>query len=95
MANQISDQTKARMAALRDLPDESIDLTDMPEQSIDWSTAVRGGLYRPRKQRITIMLDADVLDHFKKKAKGERGYQTAINSALREHVGRTKKEEAA
>ena len=89
-----SDETRARLAALRDLPDESIDLTDMPEVT-DWSQAVRGGLYRPRKTRITIMLDADVLAFFKREAEGQRGYQTAINAALRDYVGAKKKGHAA
>ena len=37
----------------------------------------------PRKQRITISLDANVIDYFKAKA-GERGYQTLINETLRQ-----------
>ena len=36
------------------------------------------------KTRITIMLDNDVLDAFRTRAEAEgRGYQTAINEALR------------
>lgn len=36
------------------------------------------------KSRITIMLDKDVLDAFRSRAEQEgRGYQTAINEALR------------
>jgi len=33
------------------------------------------------KQRVSIMLDASIIDFFKAKA-GERGYQTLINQAL-------------
>ena len=39
------------------------------------------GLYKPRKKAITLRLDADVLDWFKKPG---RGYQTRINRALRQ-----------
>lgn len=37
----------------------------------------------PRKQRITISLDANIIAYFKLKA-GERGYQTLINETLRQ-----------
>jgi hypothetical protein len=37
------------------------------------------------KQRISIMLDAPIIAHFKAVA-GERGYQTLINDALRRVV---------
>ena len=37
-----------------------------------------------KKQQITILLDPDVLDHFKSKGKG---YQTEINDALRKAAG--------
>jgi uncharacterized protein (DUF4415 family) len=35
------------------------------------------------KQRVSIMLDNNVIEFFKKKA-GERGYQTLINQALQQ-----------
>jgi len=43
---------------------------------------------RHTKVRITIMLDLDVLDFFKKQAAkpGAQPYQTQINQALREYV---------
>ena len=37
----------------------------------------------PRKQKISIALDPDVVAFFKAQA-GERGYQTLINATLRE-----------
>src|SRR5262245_34323516 len=45
-------------------------------------------LARRTKVRITIMLDADVLEHFKKAAavRGAEPYQTQINRALRAYV---------
>lgn len=45
----------------------------------EWQSAVRG---RVSKQRINIMLDAPIVEHFKAVA-GERGYQTIINDTLR------------
>ena len=77
----------ARLQALAAMPDEAIDTTDIPEV-LDWSGAVRGGLFRPRKQAVTIRLDADLLAFFK--ARGGR-YQTQINRALREWVAEHRK----
>ena len=48
----------------------------------DWQAAVRT---RVGKQRISIMLDTPVVEHFKALA-GERGYQTLINDHLRRAV---------
>jgi uncharacterized protein (DUF4415 family) len=44
----------------------------------EFATAVRERL---GKQRVSIMLDGEVIAFFKTKA-GERGYQTLINQAL-------------
>lgn len=44
---------------------------------------------RAGKTRITIMLDDDVVDAFRRNAEQRGvGYQTLINLALREHLGR-------
>jgi uncharacterized protein (DUF4415 family) len=40
---------------------------------------------RHRKRRVTIMLDPDVIEHFKA---GGKGWQTRINAALRKVAGR-------
>ena len=40
------------------------------------------GAVLPRKQRVNILLDAAVIEHFRAKA-GARGYQTLINEALK------------
>ena len=48
----------------------------------EWQDAVRA---RVGKQRISIMLDTPIIEHFKAAA-GERGYQTLINDALRRAV---------
>ena len=71
-----------RIAAM---PDDTIDLTDMPEVT-DWSNWTRGKFYRPVKKQVTLRVDADVLEWFKAKQGGKRGYQTAINAALRKVV---------
>ena len=54
----------------------------------DLTDATRGpAVEHPGKTRITIMLDADVVAAFRARAGDTgRGYQTAINRALREHL---------
>ncbi len=58
--------------------------------SEDFSKGKRGAVSRPdpTKQRITIRLDADIIEHFKGlvHAAGGGNYQTLINDALREHI---------
>jgi uncharacterized protein (DUF4415 family) len=75
----------AELQALSELPDDAIDTSDAPELR-DWSGAKRGLFYRPAKQQLTLRLDADVLDWFKKHTTADEGYQTRINRALREYV---------
>jgi uncharacterized protein (DUF4415 family) len=58
--------------------------------SEDFSNGKRGSIIPPdpNKVRITIRLDADIINHFKtvvNKA-GGGNYQTLINDALREHM---------
>jgi hypothetical protein len=55
-------------------------------RDIDFSNARRGPALPPPKgkTRITIYIDDDVLDAFRDRAEAEgRGYQTAMNDALR------------
>ena len=51
----------------------------------DFSTGKKGAvLASPGKTRITIMLDDDIIEHYRAKAEAEgTGYQTMINAALR------------
>lgn len=53
----------------------------------DFSEGVRGRFYNPHKKSTTIRLDDDIILYFKKMA-GEKkvGYQTLMNSALREFI---------
>ena len=68
-------------------PDREIDLTDIPEIQKIPSDAVIGKFYRPKKSTVTIRLDADVLAWLK--VTGE-GYQTRINTYLREIMQRNR-----
>ena len=54
----------------------------------DFSNGKRGPVVKsPGKTRITIMLDNDVIEAFRKKAEAQGvGYQTAINETLRSSI---------
>jgi uncharacterized protein (DUF4415 family) len=83
----LTNEQRARLRALDDLKDEDIDVSDIPPLTEKfWENAVRGQFYRPVKKQVTVRLDADVLEWFKAKQGGKRGYQTAINAALRKLV---------
>ena len=59
----------------------------------DFSKAKRGAaIPSPGKTRITIMLDDDVIEHFRAQAEAEGiGYQTLINALLRNALTSPKK----
>lgn len=77
---KVSKKQVKELAALARMPDEKIDLTDAPEVR-EWRGAVVGKFYRPIKRPVTIRVDADVLAWLKREG---RGYQTRINTLLRE-----------
>lgn len=57
----------------------------------DFSGARQGAIVKQAgKTRITIYLDDDILQAFRERAEAAgRGYQTMINDALREHLGKS------
>ena len=57
------------------------------EREYDFSTAVRGRFFRPKKKSTTIRLDEDLILFFKKRASEQKvGYHTLVNAALRDYV---------
>ena len=68
------------------LKDQDIDLSDTPEIAPEMfaRAIVRKGLKPvPKKSQLTIRVDEDVLEWYKKQG---RGYQTKINSLLRAYM---------
>jgi len=63
------------------------------KKQYDFSGGRRGAVVKPRgKTRITIYIDDEVLEEFRARAEAEgQGYQTIINQALREYLGRKSK----
>lgn len=78
----LSDEQKARLAALAKRPDSEIDCSDIPELDENfWKNAVQNPFYKPTKQVTTVRIDADVMLWLKAQGKG---YQTRMNKILRE-----------
>ena len=85
VTSDLTPERQAELKALAALSDDEINTAAIPEQR-DWSGARRGALFRPVKQQITLRLDADLIDWFRRHPKPDEGYQTSINQALREYV---------
>jgi uncharacterized protein (DUF4415 family) len=71
---------------VKNMKDEDIDFTDLPEVSMEMFAKgiVRRGLNAPvRKAQITLRIDEDVLEFYRKQG---RGYQTKINALLRAYM---------
>jgi uncharacterized protein (DUF4415 family) len=60
------------------------------KKEYDFSNAKRGAVVPQKgKTRITIYIDDDILEEFRSRSeKSGKGYQTMINEALREYLGR-------
>jgi len=73
---------EAELKALAAMPDSQIDYSDIPPLTDDfWKNAIRNPFYKPVKQATTVRVDSDVLLWLKGEGKG---YQTRINTILRE-----------
>ena len=62
------------------------------KKEYDFSGGRRGAVIpQPGKTRITIFLDDDILEEYRERADAAgRGYQTMINEALRESLGKSR-----
>jgi uncharacterized protein (DUF4415 family) len=77
----VSQEEWDRVASIRD---EEIDYSDIPDLttlSLRPRTPVDRGMYRPVKVTLTCRLDADIVAWLKQ---GGKGYQTRLNSILRQ-----------
>ena len=94
--SKASARSRTDRARLNGIRDEEIDTSDIPELTVETAAGgiVRaGGKPVPRgKKRLTMYLDAALVEYFKAKA-GTRGYQTLINEALKQAIERETLEE--
>ncbi len=76
------------------MKDEEIDFSDIPEITPEiFARAVRRRNFKPipRKRQLTLRVDSDVIDWYKKQGPG---YQTRINSLLRAYMKEHKRKTA-
>ena len=81
---------KTDFEKLRKLTDAEIDASiagdpDWEFDEVDWSEAVL--VIPPKKKAISIRVDEDVLDYFKKEG---AGYQRRMNAVLRSYMDQTR-----
>ncbi len=72
-------RSKTNLARIDGLTDEEIDTTDIPRLTKSFFANAKIRLPR-NKATITMRVDADVLDWFKRQGKG---YQSRMNAVLR------------
>jgi uncharacterized protein (DUF4415 family) len=63
------------------MKDEEIDYSDIPELTDDFFK--QAVLWPGKKKQVTLRIDPDVIEFFKKQGKG---YQSMINAVLRKYV---------
>ncbi|MEA1940703.1 MAG: BrnA antitoxin family protein [Pseudomonadota bacterium] len=84
---KLDEKARREIEALRDLPDEEIDFSDIPELDEAWFAEAEVWT-PPAKKQITLRLDEDIVAYFKEQGKG---YQTRMNAVLRAFVDAKKK----
>ena len=91
-SDRLTPEQHAELKASEALSEDKINTEDIPGQR-DRRGARRGAFLRPVKQQITLRLDADLIEWFRRRPGRGEGYQTAINRALREYVARHEHDE--
>ncbi len=77
--------SKAAMHRLTAIQDREIDYSDIPPLSDEWFEQAGNRAHVPVKQPVSLRLDQDIIDYFKRQG---RRYQTRINAVLRACVER-------
>lgn len=91
----ISKASETDLKEIDALRDEDIDLSDIPEVTPEMfaKAVVRRGLgVEPRKEQVTLRMDADVLKWFRSLG---RGYQTRINALLRAYMAASRRKQVS
>jgi uncharacterized protein (DUF4415 family) len=74
-------RSKTDWDRIKTMKDEDIDYTDIP--ALDKKFFADAIIWKPRKKQMTIRIDSDVYDFFKKL--GSK-YQTRMNAVLRRYM---------
>ncbi len=85
MRKPLNDEQRAEVEALRAMPDTEINFTDIPRLPRGWGKSAKqfDEVFKPRKQAISLRIDADLLEWLKA---GGDGWQTRINHMIRERM---------
>jgi len=84
---------KTNWEKLRKLTDEEIEasIANDPDWSDDWNWSEGVLVLPPKKKAISIRVDEDVLDYFRKDG---AGYQRRMNAVLRSYMQQKRKKRA-
>lgn len=83
----LSEERRAELKTLAERPESEIDYSDIPPLGEDfWAKAVPNPFFKPIKVHASVRLDADIMAWLKSQGKG---YQTRMNSILREAMLRS------
>ncbi len=78
----MTEERKAELKTLADMPDSAIDYSDIPPLTKEfWQNAVSNPFYKPIKTHASVRIDSDVMAWLKSQGKG---YQTRMNAILRD-----------
>ena len=90
---QLTEKRKAELRALAEKPDSEIDYSDIPPlDEAFWARAVPNPFFKPVKTHASVRIDSDVLAWLKSQGKG---YQTRMNTILREAMLRSLHQKAS
>ena len=86
----LSEGRKVELKALAERPDSEINYSDIPPlDETFWSRAVPNPFFKPIKTHASVRLDSDVVVWLKSQGKG---YQTRMNTILREAMLRSRQQ---
>lgn len=80
-AQGMKKQSRTDWARIKSMNDRDINFSDIPELDDDFFAEAT--LWPGKKKQITIRLDPDIVEFFKRKG---RGYQSSINAILRRYM---------
>ena len=85
---KLTEEQEKELEALRNMPDEEIDISDIPESPIDWSKARIAPFYRPKWKDISFRLNDDVISLLESGLVDGQKLDEAANKALRAQMFR-------
>ena len=85
---KLTEEQRRELEALRNMPDDQIDFSDIPERPIDWSKARIAPFYRPMLKDYSLKLDGSAIDCLRTGLAGGQSLDDAVNKALRAQMFR-------